>query len=76
MTSYDTLHNIEMNPDSLQYRLFKLRIDEILAAIAEIEIEQLPHTDLHRAAGGYLLRCGMTQAQIDRLVGLLTEPRT
>jgi len=76
MTSYDTLHNIEMNPDSLQYRLFKLRIDEILAAIAEIEIEQLPHTDLHRAAVGYLLRCGMTQAQIDRLVGLLTEPCT
>jgi hypothetical protein len=29
MVSYDCLHSIDMNPDSLQYRLFKARIDEL-----------------------------------------------
>ena len=73
MFSYDQLHDIDMNPESLQYRLFKLRIDELIAEIFGTEIEALPGIDLRQAASDYLMRCGMTEDQIDRLVRLLTD---
>ena len=73
MLSYDQLHSIDMNPESLQYRLYKTRIDDQLAAIFSIQPEALPTADLPAAAADYLARCGMTQDQIDRLVALLTE---
>ena len=72
MFSYDQLHNIDMNPESLQYRLYKARIDDQLATMFSIRSEALPTADLRAAATDYLARCGMTQDQIDRLVGLLT----
>ena len=72
MFSYDQLHNIDMNPESLQYRLYKARIDDQLATMFSIRSEALPTADLRAAATDYLARCGMTQAQIDRLVDLLT----
>ena len=72
MASYECLHNIDMNPDSLQYRLFKARIDEQLAAIFEIGVGDLPKADLRLASGNYLARCGMTEEQIDRLERSLT----
>ena len=71
MISYDLLHNIDMNPESLQYRLFKMRIDDILAAIFGTEIEALPGIDLRLAARDYLMRCGMTGDKIDKLERLL-----
>ena len=72
MFSYDQLHNIDMNPESLQYRLYKARIDDQLATMFSIRSEALPTADLRAAATDYLARCGMTQDQIDRLVDLLT----
>lgn len=73
MVSYDWLHGIDMNPESLQYRLFKLRIDELTAEIFGTEVEALPGIDLRQAASDYLMQCGMTEDQIDRLVRLLTD---
>ena len=72
MFSYDQLHNIDMNPESLQYRLYKARIDDQLATMFSIRSEALPTADRRAAATDYLARCGMTQDQIDRLVDLLT----
>ena len=72
MLSYDQLHDFDMNPESLQYRLYKMRIDDQLATIFSIQSGALPTADLSAAAADYLTRCGMTQDQIDRLVGLLT----
>ena len=72
MKSYDMLHGIDMNPESLQYRLFRARIDEQLAAIFDVQEEALPGHDLPRAARDYLTRCGMTGDQIDRLERLLS----
>ena len=72
MISYDTLHNIDMNPDSLQYKLFNQRIDEHLEAILGIEIEKLPVSDLKTPAYNYLLRCGMNEQQIEKLVNNLS----
>ena len=74
MVSYDCLHSIDMNPDSLQYRLFKARIDEQLAAIFGVEIGDLPGVDMRPAARDYLTRCGMTEAEIDALERWLTTP--
>lgn len=74
MISYDQLHSIDMNPESLQYRLFKLRVDELTAEVFGTKIVALPDIDLCSAARGYLTRCGMTQAQIDKLESLLTVP--
>ena len=74
MVSYDCLHRIDMNPDSLQYRLFKARIDEQLAAIFGVEIGDLPGVDMRPAARDYLTRCGMTEAEIDALERWLTTP--
>ena len=71
MTSYDTLHSIDMDPDSLQYRLFKQRIDEQLEAILGIDIEQLPDSELMTPAYDYLIQCGMTEQQIDNLIDQL-----
>ena len=71
MFSYDQLHNIDMNPESLQYRLYKTRIDDQLVTMFSIRSEALPTADLRAAATDYLARCGMTQNQIDRLVDLL-----
>ena len=68
MASYDMLHSIDMDPDSLQYKLFKQRIDEQLEAVLGIEIEKLPDSDLKEPAYNYLLKCGMTEQQIDRLI--------
>ena len=68
MISYDTLHNIDMNPDSLQYKLFKQRIDEQMEAIFGIEIEKLPVSDLKTPAYNYLIECGMNEQQIERLI--------
>jgi len=72
MLSYDQLHDFDMNPESLQYRLYKMRIDDQLANMFGIRSEALPTADLRAAATDYLARCGMTQDQIDRLAGLLT----
>ena len=74
MASYDQLHSIDMNPDSLQYRLFKARIDEQLAAIFGIEVGDLPGADLRLETRDYLTRCGMTETQIDALERSLTAP--
>lgn len=74
MISYEGLHAIDMNPDSLQYRLFKARIDEQLAAITGYAIEDLPVSDLRISVRDYLMRCHMTKNQIDRLEQLLTAP--
>jgi len=68
MTSYDTLHSIDMNPDSLQYKLFKQRIDEQLEAILGIKIEKLPVSDLKTPAYNYLIECGMNEQQIEKLI--------
>ena len=73
MLSYDMLHSIDMDPASLQYRLFKQRIDEQLEAIFEIEIDQLPESDLQATAVDYLTRCGRDEEQINRLIRQLTE---
>ena len=72
MKSYDMLHGTDMNPDSLQYRLFRARIEEQLAAIFGVETQALPGVDMPRAARDYLTRCGMTVDQIDRLESRLT----
>ncbi len=72
MTSYDQLHNIDMNADSLQYKLFKQRIDEQLETIFGIEIEKLPVSDLKTPAYNYLLQCGMKEQQIEKLINNLS----
>jgi hypothetical protein len=74
MKSYELLHGILMDPDSLQYRLFKARIDEQLAAITGYAIEDLPDANLRHSARDYLMRCHMTQDQIDKLERSLTTP--
>ena len=73
MLSFDQLHAIDMNPESLQYRLYKTRIDDQFVSLFSIRPEDLPTADLCAAATDYLSRCGMTQDQINRLVALLTE---
>lgn len=74
MQSYDCLHGIDMNPESLQYQLFKQRIDEILESMFEISRDQLPACNLRQEAEDYLTRCGMTAAQIEALRTRLTQP--
>lgn len=73
MLSYDMLHGIDMNPESLQYRLFKQRIDDQMNMIFGIPAEDLPESDLESAAEGFLARCGMTEEQIGRLKDRLTR---
>lgn len=72
MASYDMLHGIDMDPGSLQYKLFKQRIDEQLEAILGIGIDQLPTSNLQKPAAGYLVRCGMTGEQVEMLIDRLT----
>ena len=74
MQSYDNLHEIDMDPDSLQYQLFKARIDEYLTLIFGVETQDLPDIDMRAASRDYLIRCGMTEDQIDKLERLLTAP--
>lgn len=73
MLSYRELHAVDIDSDNLQYRLFKAKLDEPLSAISGIAIEALPRADMQRIAVDYLLRCGMTQAQLDRLADRLTR---
>ena len=62
-----------MDPESLQYKLFKQRIDELLGVILDIDIEKLPVSDLQTPASEYLMRCGMTKEQVERLKDRLTK---
>ena len=73
MLSYDMLHSINMNPESLQYKLFKHRIDELLGAVFGIDTAKLPESDLQTSAADYLKRCGMTQEQVEKLKDKLTR---
>lgn len=73
MLSYDMLHSIDMDPSSLQYKLFKQRIDEQLEVILGIGINQLPESNLQSPAYDYLLRCGMQKNDIEILIKKLTS---
>lgn len=72
MLTYDLIHKIDMDPSSLQYRLFKQRIDEQLEALLGIGIDRLPESDLQAPAREYLSRCGMKYESIDLLIEKLT----
>lgn len=75
MISYNLLHkvdiNLEVNPDSTQYDLFKARLDEILEEILETDAEDLPTADLQTKTRDYFKRCGMTDEELDRLTEIL-----
>ena len=73
MISYDKLHGVDMNPETLQYRLFKQRIDDQMNVLFGIAIDELPESDLAAAATDYLTRCGMTKAQTELLRERLTR---
>lgn len=73
MKSYEDLHDINMDPVSLQYQLFKERLDSKLEETLGFPPEALPDADLQAAAREYLQTCGMTQEAIDRLAERLTE---
>ena len=73
MVSYDKVHRINMDPSSLQYKLFKLRIDEQLEAVLGISIDQLSTADLKTPAHDYLSRCGMSEESIELLINKLTS---
>lgn len=70
MLSYKCLHNIDMNPESLQYKLSKQRLDEELAYAMGISSEEVPDADLEAGTRRYLKECGMTDEQIDKLKDL------
>ena len=73
MLSYDMLHKIDMDPSSLQYKLFKQRIDEQLEAVLEIGMDKLAESDLKAPARDYLSRCGMQDESIEKLINKLTS---
>lgn len=72
MESYRNLHDIDMDPSSLQYKLFKQRLEEKLEETLLISRDKLPESDLQSAAEDYFIRCGMTAARIEKLRGILT----
>ena len=71
MESYRNLHNINMDADSLQYRLFKQRIDEKLEETLSVSRDELSEADLQAAAAGYFMRCGMTEDEVAQLTAVL-----
>lgn len=75
MFSYDALHAIDMNPESLQYKLFKQRIDDEMSGTLGIAIEDLPTADLESATRRFFGECGMSEEQIDHMKEILTQQR-
>ena len=73
MLSFGWLHKIEMDPTSYQYKLFKERIDDELSEAFEVELEQLSEADLEKESRDFLKECGMTDAEIDKLIDTLTK---
>ena len=75
MVSYNLLHkvdiNLEVGSDSLQYDLFKTRLDENLEVILNTERKDLPTADLKKKTIEYLLDCGMSQDEIEQLTAIL-----
>ena len=71
MLSYKNLHNINMNPDSDQYQLNVQRLEDELADIFEVQPTETPYIDMQAGARKYLLSCGMTDEQIDKLKSIL-----
>ena len=47
---------------------------EYLTLIFGVETQDLPDIDMRAASRDYLIRCGMTEDQIDKLERLLTAP--
>ena len=71
MESYRNLHNINMDADSLQYRLFKQRIDEKLEETLSVSRAELSECNLQSAAADYFFRCGMTAEEVAHLTAVL-----
>ena len=71
MESYRNLHNINMDADSLQYRLFKQRIDEKLEETLSVSRAELSECNLQSAAADYFIRCGMTAEEVAQLTAVL-----
>ena len=75
MVSYNLLHkvdiNLEVGSDSLQYDLFKTRLDENLEVILNTERKDLPTADLKKKTIEYLLDCDMSQDEIEQLTAIL-----
>ena len=75
MISYDLLHhvdiNLEVGTDSLQYELFKARLDDSLETILNTPKENLPDTDLKARTMAYLKECGMREEDLQNLIDLL-----
>lgn len=74
MESYHNLHDINMDSSSLQYKLFKQRLEERLEETMLINRDKLPESDLQSAAEEYFIRCGMTVDRINQLREILTTP--
>jgi hypothetical protein len=60
-----------MNPDSNQYQLNVQRLEDELADIFEVQPTETPYIDMQAGARKYLLSCGMTDEQIDKLKSIL-----
>ncbi len=74
MLSYKNLHEVPMDPESLQYRLYKTRMLERLSKVG-FPAEGLENADLEQTARNYLSECGMSEAEIDRLRAVLEGKR-
>ena len=70
MLSYKNLHEVPMDPESLQYRLYQTRMLESLSKIG-FPKDSLENADLEQTARNYLSECGMSEAEIDRLRAVL-----
>ena len=71
MESYKRLHNIDMDPNSLQYKLFKRRIDDTIEVGFCIKKNDFSKSNLQACAQAYLIKCGMTTEQVKKLIHLL-----
>ena len=72
MKSYDDLHDIDMDPDSLQYQLFLERLYDMFERFIGLGRDEIKTADLRSAARDYLIRCKMTEDEIDRLIRSIT----
>ncbi|MBP5261276.1 MAG: tyrosine-protein phosphatase [Clostridiales bacterium] len=72
MLSYRDLHHIDMDPSSLQYNLFKQRLLDKLEEALQVDQDSIATADLQSASHDYLIRCGMTEEEVARLIDTLT----
>lgn len=67
MLSYYNLYQADMDPSSLQYSVFRQKLNDVLTEMYGLEAKELPEADLELCARAYLKTCGLSDEELDAL---------